>query len=296
MITARQLLCGSCFLVVVTLACACPSLAQNVPSTTCCRSALNISASQSVDLLVTAPNGLRTGYDAVAVGGSIKQIPSSNYYLGLAEGVPGSAGSGQVERKIDISTPAAGRYLVQAIGVAEGAFQIEFKASDESGKETVRNFSGAAKSGSTFVYSVQYFPQPGAKFEVTALVPFASLIVGMNAESGSSPAFHLKSIFQAGPGSGGVHPASQPVFFHLAGYGATIPAGSFTAGGQGDYQFDGTLDGIHVKAVIAPEGENRFGLRVDVQGIAMNNAINPIRFLLIIGDNAGATQFNAVSQ
>lgn len=291
---ARRLSTGSCILLAVIFSLAPRVQAQKPETTPCCRSSLQITADRSVELLVTSPSGLDTGYEPTATGEIVHQIPSSNYYLGFATGASGGNGERAV-RKIDIGTPAAGRYLVQAIGAASGKFAIKITAAGETGSASSREFSGAASPGSTLVYVVHYSPVPSSKFDVTALTPFSDFSADLKVAA-SPPSFSVGASLAFGPASAGFDPATQPLSLRMPGYAATIPPRSFTRDQQGNYSFDGTIEGVSLKARIQPESGGRFSLTLGVQGIDMSAAINPVRILLILGENAGAVSVNAVPQ
>lgn len=283
-----------CLLFALLCACALSSRAQSSGVAPCCRSALEITANRNVQLLAVAPNGLKTGYDPFAIGSHVNQIPSSLYSLGFAE--PGSAAGQQssVERKIEIHTPAAGRYLVQAIGVSTGNFTIRFKATDEHGKATVRQFDGAAGPGTTLVYIVHYSPAPTAKRNVVPLLAFSAFSASLDVSRGSPPSFRITANVSLGSPSAHFDPVAQPVTLRLASYAVTIPPGSFVRSRQGSYTFDGTIEGVTLHSHIAPGGPGKFAFRMEVRGIDMSAAINPVRILLLLGPNAGSASVNAV--
>ena len=291
---ARPLSSGSCVLLVLILSFASRARAQKPAAPPCCRSALEITSSRSVQLLVTAPNGLETGYDPILFGGPVNQIPSSNYYLGFAGNTPGAAENAHAERKIEIGTPAAGRYLVQAIGAFPGRFTVKFTSTNENGATTSSQFGGATRPGLTFVYLVQYSPVPDAKFSVTPLTPFSGFSASVSVAAVPPPSFRVSATIGLSPSSS-FDPIAQPVSFRLGNYSVTIPPGSFAQRSQGNYSYDGTIEGITLDARIVPEAGNRFSFKLKVQGINLSASINPVRLLLILGHNAGGKLVNAVS-
>lgn len=292
---ARHLSAGSCLLLAAVVSFAPRAQAQKPAAAPCCRSSLQITADRSVELLVISPIGLETGYKPTATGQVVHQIPSSNYYLGFAANSAGGNGKRPV-RKLDIGTPAAGRYLVQAIGSSGGKFTIQFTAADETGATTSRQFSGATSPGLTFVYIVHYSPARGAKFSVTPLTPFSDSSANLHVAAATPPSFRLTANLTLAPGSTGFDPIKQSLSFRLAGYAATIPPHSFARNQQGTYSYNGTIEGISLKAQITPEGDGKFTFSVEVQRIDLRAAINPVRILLILGENAGAISVNALPQ
>jgi hypothetical protein len=287
----RFVAAGFCFLLALLFSFASPARARQKPPA-CCQSALKIIATSSVELLVTAPSGLKTGFNPTT-GMHIQQIPSSSYYS-----APIPTAKGPVDgRRVDISMPAAGRYMVQAIGQDSASYSMQFIFVNSKGGQHIQTFAGSASPGATFVFNVRYSPNPGAKTNVTRLAPFSSLSASIQVAAGPPPTLAVKGVFtSAAPSSAGIDPAGQPVSFHLPGYSVTIPPGSFKRDAKGNYSFEGTLEGIPLRMRIAPKAGGSFAFTVNVQNIDMTHAINPLRLLLILGDNAGATLVNAVKQ
>lgn len=290
----RRFATGSCILLTTILPLAPRVQAQKPEMQPCCSSSLQITADRSVELLVTSPSGLDTGYEPTAAGEIVHQIPSSNYYLGFATGASGDNGERAV-RKLDIGTPAAGRYLVQAMGASSGKFTIKFTAANEHGESTSREFSGATSPGRTLVYLAHYSPAPGAKFDVIPLTPFSDFSADLKVAA-SPPSFSVSANLTLGPASTGFDPVTEALSLRMSGYAVTIPPRSFARDQQGSYSFDGTIEGVSLKARILPQNGGRFSLKLEVQGIDMSAAINPVRILLILGGNAGAIGVNAVTQ
>jgi hypothetical protein len=287
--TARYLSTASFLWLVLIFTVTSPARAQKTSETPCCRSSLEVSSSRSVQLLMNAPNGFETGYDPANYGTLVNQIPSSNYSLGFS-----GNGSSGVERKLEIGTPAAGRYVLQAIGASSGNFTLKLKATDERGAIVTRRFRGATRPGRTFVYFVQYSPTPGAKFTVTPLTPFSEFSANVIVVPDMPPSFRVSASIGVSPSSS-FDPVAQPLTFQLGNYAVTIPPGSFIRKDQGNYDYDGSIEGITLDAQVLPEAGNKFSFKLKVQGINLSEAINPVRILLILGNNAGAKSVNAVS-
>lgn len=266
-----------------------PAHAQKTGGTPCCRSSLEITSSRSVQLLVNAPNGFETGYDPANYGTLVNQIPSSTYSLGFT-----GNGSSGVERKLEIGTPAAGRYVLQAIGESSGTFTLNLKATDERGALSIRRFHGTTRPGRTFVYFVKYSPAAGAKFTVTPLTPFSDFSASVTVVPAMPPSFRVSANISLSASSS-FEPIAQPVTFQLGSYAVTIPPGSFIRKDQENYEYDGTIEGITLESRISPEAGNKLAFALKVQGINLSESINPVRILLILGQNAGAKSVNAVT-
>lgn len=286
---------GSCFLLALLFLSAPSAQAQKPSPTPCCRSELRVAAQASVELLVTAPNGLQTGFDPLT-GQHIAQIRSSNYLLTPLANVSASDGTTPENRKVAITMPAAGRYTVQAIAQGPGRFTIAFTGVDSKGAATAQEFSGTVSPGATFVYYVRYSPTPGSKIAVTPLVPLQNFSASIDVAAGPPASFEVKADATLGSASAGFDPLTQPLTFHLAGVSATIPTGSFHQDKQGIYRFAGTVEGIPLRISIVPKVNHGFGFHIDARNIDLTAAINPLRLLLILGHNAGAVLVNAVTQ
>ncbi len=292
---ARFFSAGSCLLFFFALSFA-PSLcAQQTPATLSFQSALKFVAGSKVELLVTAPNGLRTGFNPVT-GQHVDEIPSSNYFTGPLAETPGSFGSTVEVRTVRISMPSVGTYTVEAIGQEPGSFTIQLTAVNDKGVSHSWKFVGKATPNSTSVYRVRYSPDPSNKTVVTQLTPLSILSADVTDASGPPPTFQVTASFSLAPTASGIDPLTQSVAFHLSTYSATIPPGSFKSDGQGSYRFNGTIEGIPLRAQIVSEADGKLSFKVKAQGIDMTHAINPLRLLLIVGGNAGSILVNAVTQ
>jgi hypothetical protein len=288
---ARSLLAGSA-VVLFSASSATPLLhAQRPAPASSSHSSLEIASNRNVFLLVTAPNGLEAGYDSTVFGDNVNRIPSSSYSLGTAESASAAGNDRLINRKLEIGTPAPGRYLVQAIGGFAGRFVLRFKATDETGATAIREFSGATWPGHTVVYFVQYSPAPGAKFSVTRLTPFSHFSAGIDVSSFLLPRARVTASFTLGRGSKGIDPVTEPVSFQFSSYEAKVPAGSFIRNKDGAYSFDGTVENVRLKVRILREGANRFSFDLEAQGPGLRLSYRPVQLLLILGSNAGVARF-----
>lgn len=290
---ARSFSLGSCLLFLLALAFALPLRAQKVPAPSCCKSSLKIYAASTVELLVTAPDGLKTGFNPVT-GQHVNEIPSSTYFTGPLAETSGAFGSDVQVRKIHIAMPASGVYTVQAIGQEPGNFSIQFIAVNDKGSGHNWQFIRKISPGATLIYKVHFSPDASGKTSVSELTPLASLSADVTYSAGPPPTFQVAAPFTLAPTASAIDPLTQPVSFHVSTYSATIPPGSFKRDGQGDYRFNGTIEGIPVRAKIISSANGKLTFQANVQNIDMTHAINPVRFLLIVGDNAAAVLVNAV--
>jgi len=81
---------------------------------------LLIRAESPVDILITAPNGLRVGYDSTT-GSAVNEIEGATY-----------SGHGTEPQVIAIPAPLTGVYIIDMFGTGTGAYTItiEFMAED----------------------------------------------------------------------------------------------------------------------------------------------------------------------
>ncbi|MCL5669979.1 MAG: HEAT repeat domain-containing protein [Acidobacteria bacterium] len=245
-------------------------------------------------MLVSAPNGLETGFDSALFGRMVNRIPLSNYSLGTAKSNSAAQNDALLVRKLEIDRPSAGRYLVLASGGFSGRFIIRFKATDESGATVIREFHGDTWPGSSIVYVVHYSPAPGAKFSVTQLASLAHTCASLNVSSILPSTVQVTANVGLGPGSKGFDPVVQPVSFRFSTYTSWIPAGSFIRNKNGSYSFDETVEDVSFRTQILREGANNFVFDVQAKGIGLRLSPRPSQLLLIIGENGGIMPFSSV--
>ena len=108
--------------------------------------------------------------------------------------------------------------------------------------------------------------------------------------------FFLLSSFTLGLGSNGIDPTKEPVIFTIAGFTATIPAGSFRKGSGpfGVYAFAGKIDGVPIEMLITPLGNRRFGFQAAAYGANLNGPTKRVKVGLTIGNDSGETSVNAI--
>jgi hypothetical protein len=129
------------------------------------------------DVLVTAPDGKRTGFDPTT-GQFVTQIPGSSY--SDEGGVDSDNGTGTTTpqyRSLQISNPAAGAYKIQLTGTGNGSYRMEIISRDTSSIIAKQNIIGSITTGSTQQFNMQYSP---VQAEVASVVSPGSLIGGGN--------------------------------------------------------------------------------------------------------------------
>ncbi|HHW75675.1 MAG TPA: HYR domain-containing protein [Xanthomonadaceae bacterium] len=108
--------------------------------------------------------------------------------------------------------------------------------------------------------------------------------------------FFLLSSFTLGSGNNGIDPTKEPVALTIAGFTATIPAGSFRKGSGpfGMYAFAGKIDGVSIEMLITPLGNKRFGFQAAAYGVNPSVANNSVTVGLAIGNDSGTTSVKPV--
>jgi len=242
--------------------------------------ALGIYTNGPVELILTDPQGRRTGYDPVH-NTSLQEIPVSNYSKTTlrAEHNP-SAPDPPPLKALDVANQLGGQYTLEVVGTDSGDFTVYVKTSDARGNRITQSYSGTTSPGRS-----SQFTFPG---EVTIFTAFA-VTLGINS---ASKAFEVNGTFTAGPG-GMLSPDAQPVTIELGAFLATIPAGSFAQTGQGMYAFVGTVKGVALEANLAPTGDNGYFFSIKGANVPNLPTDNPLKVGFAIGNNGGSVDVNA---
>jgi hypothetical protein len=108
----------------------------------------------------------------------------------------------------------------------------------------------------------------------------------------ASSSFNLNGSFALGA-TRSIDPRTQDVTVQVGGYSVTIPAGSFHRDEKGNFVFNGTINGVALKATVNPLGGKRYSFQL--AGTAAPNlpAQNPVTVALTIGDNGRSANVNA---
>jgi len=233
-----------------------------------------------VELILTDPQGRRTGYDPVH-NTSLQEIPVSNYSKTTirAEHNP-SAPDPPPLKALDVANQLAGQYTLEVVGTDGGDFTVYVKASDAGGNRITQSYSGTTSPGrsSQFTFSG----------EVIIFTAFA-VTLGINS---ASKAFEVNGTFTMGPG-GSLSLETQPVTIELGAFLATIPAGSFAQTGQGMYAFVGTIKGVALEANLAPTGDNGYFFSIKGANVPNLPTDNPLKVGFALGNNGGSGDVNA---
>ncbi len=128
---------------------------------------LDLNLKSPAELLVTAPDGSRTGFDP-ATGVRYSQIPHSEYMtIGIEDAVTGDADP-DPQKIMEINRGAPGTYLVQVTGTGSGTYTLEAERFDVTGqwqdKATVTEIP--IQPGEVHRYRVVYDPTSAAPIQI----------------------------------------------------------------------------------------------------------------------------------
>jgi hypothetical protein len=149
-------------------------------------SALNLSTDNNASLLVTDPNGNRTGFDSSS-SQILQNIPKSAYFVDALSDDVTAAAPTETGRSVQVFQPAQGTYTVLVNGVTSGPYHLSIQPfSQDTKPQPSLSVSGNAQPGSTDTYSVQFVSVPGSNSTVTAMSGLATYSVTLVAASGGS--------------------------------------------------------------------------------------------------------------
>jgi len=110
------------------------------------RRTIRISAHSPVELLVTDPQGRKSGYDPVT-GTFWHEIPEAEYFVNSI-GADGGTDEILESKVLLIYAPLDGDYTVSVLGTDEGEYEIDTYATTSLGQVSQRVFTGTAQPGS----------------------------------------------------------------------------------------------------------------------------------------------------
>jgi hypothetical protein len=132
-------------------------------------SVLSINVGSNASILLTDPNGNKTGTDTQ--GNEIDNIPLSTHYDdAIADDLTGEAVDG-VDHFINLFQPAAGTYLLQISGLELGSFDGSVQMISTDGTlQKAEAMSGQVEQGSVATYRITVSPTPGSIPTVAAIL------------------------------------------------------------------------------------------------------------------------------
>ena len=128
---------------------------------------LYVTAHSPVHLMLTAPDGSKTGFDPTS-NISLNEITNSGYIVNqLANDVNHGPPYTPDLKELVLTGTANGTYMLQATGTASGPFTIEVVTYDSAGNSQSQSFTGTAAIGSITPFTIKYLSAPGAQIVVT---------------------------------------------------------------------------------------------------------------------------------
>jgi hypothetical protein len=242
--------------------------------------ALGVYSDAPVELILTDPQGRRTGFDPFT-NTLFQDIPTSDYETSAYCDELGSSGCNSPFKTLEMANQIPGQYTLNVTGTGSGAFTVSVRASDAAGNWITQTYSGTAAPGVTSQFTFD-----------GAVITFAAFGANL-AISSSFQAFAVDGTITLGPG-GTISPVAQPVTIQVGNaFSATIPAGSFTQTPQGTFAFGGVVQGILLAAELTPTGGNGYTFAIVGVGVPNLPSANPVDIRLAIGSNGGNTSVNA---
>jgi hypothetical protein len=243
--------------------------------------ALGIYTGAPVEFILTDPLGRRTGFDP-ATNTSYQDIPASDYSTSVYCDELNFSFCKPPFKALDMANQMAGQYMLDIIGTGNGDFTVEVRASDAAGNWIAQTYSGTTAPGASSRFTFQ-----------GGVTTFATFSANVAINNGLNQ-FAVGGQFTLGLGSSGIDPLTQPVTLQVGAFSITIPAGSFQRDSNGNYVFQGTINGVQLVAGIQPHGGNNFTYGVAGQNADSLPTANPVDVQLAIGSNGGREPVNAI--
>lgn len=137
-------------------------------------------------------------------------------------------------------------------------------------------YGGSAFSGTVFEVALsQEFSAFSAKLDIT------------------SPGFQMNGAFTLASGAAAINPVTQNLTLTVGTSTVTIPAGSFIQQNIGNFNYQGTINGVSLSIEIKLTGANAYSILVEASGVNLTTLTNPVPVTLNIGDNTGTAQVTA---
>ena len=150
---------------------------------------------------------------------------------------------------------------------------------------------------------IRLYSRALSDLEIEALYrgePFAAFTARASLETrpmDRDDSFNIAGAFSLAESSDGIDPYSEIVGITLGASSLTIPPGSFKQEGQGVFTFCGTIDGVDLSVIVAPQPAGRlqpsesgamtYGFLVEARHAALDGTVLPLNVALSIGDDRG---------
>jgi hypothetical protein len=161
-------------------------------------SALHVSASDNVRLLITDPAGHRVGIDAA--GNPFDEIPDAVHFIDEVGDDETGDPEVQSAHQIYIDYPITGTYLIAATGFQDGPYQIIGRTFTPDGSpQAPLVIEGVATNGQTSAYMLDYSSAPPATHDLAVTKLKAPKKVTLEAGTPPKPGKYGVSIQNLGP-------------------------------------------------------------------------------------------------
>lgn len=128
----------------------------------------------------------------------------------------------------------------------------------------------------------------GTKYSSTGvLTPFKELSIGDLEAEGKE--LELEGSFILAAGAADFDPLTQDVAFQIGSFSRVIPAGSFQRTTTNQYDFNATLNGVRVHALINRQRENRFRFDFEIPSSAVTLTASRVKVMIEAGMSGGTT-------
>jgi hypothetical protein len=141
-------------------------------------SVLSLSVLNNATLLVTGPDGSRTGVN-LRTGETLKGSPQSAYFSvsNAIDNDEESLPPTETMHSVELYLPADGAYTVQVQGLNLGPYNLTMQTLDTNGKEQSYVITpGVANVGSSSTYVVNFLAASGARSTVSSIATFDSAL------------------------------------------------------------------------------------------------------------------------
>jgi len=111
----------------------------------------------------------------------------------------------------------------------------------------------------------------------------------------SDDSFVAHFVFEPSGDGEDVDPVAQSLSLQVGPFTRIIAAGSFVDEGRGSFQFEGTVEGVRLKAVLRRLRRGRFSVRVDGSRANLDGIRIPMELKLAVGDQSGGVRLTTLS-
>jgi hypothetical protein len=210
------------------------------------RSGMGIAFFSPGELVLTDPQGRRTGFDPLT-NTSYDEIPQSNYVIYAREDAESGTEASDPMKSIYIHQPITGEYTLEVIGTGEGKYALEIDTRDiEFNPSNILVTDVPISTGIVHSYMLNYDKTVGAKIEI-----FGSYDVG-----GQRPRDVNKLLSYSNPTESRITlPAGTSTYPLMIFYGEAIVPSSFKA----------ELNGVDITSWFSPTAGNSDIVNIDLQ-------------------------------